>query len=86
MRRLMANRRVQAGLYGVVLFVVTLTTRGGLVAAILLGLLAGLGWFAVIPCTTVHRADSAPRFDRDLPCDESMFSAGRPSPFFMAAS
>jgi hypothetical protein len=47
MRRLMANRRVQAGLYGVVLFVVTLTTRGGLVAAILLGLLAGLGWFAV---------------------------------------
>jgi hypothetical protein len=47
MRRLMANRRVQAGLYGVVLFVVTRTTRGGLVAAILLGLLAGLGWFAV---------------------------------------
>jgi hypothetical protein len=43
----MANRRVQAGVFGVVLFVVTFTTRGGLVAALLLGLIAGLGWFAV---------------------------------------
>jgi hypothetical protein len=46
-RALMANRRVQAGVFGVVLFVVTFTTRGGLVAALLLGLIAGLGWFAV---------------------------------------
>ena len=46
-RALMANRRAQAGVFGVVLFVVTFTTRGGLVAALLLGLIAGLGWFAV---------------------------------------
>jgi hypothetical protein len=46
-RALMANKRVQAGVFGVVLFVVTFTTRGGLVAALLLGLIAGLGWFAV---------------------------------------
>jgi hypothetical protein len=43
MRALMANKRVQAGVFGVVLFVVTFTTRGGLVAALLLGLIAGLG-------------------------------------------
>ena len=47
MGRLMANRRVQAGAFGVVMFVTTLTTRGGLVAALVLGLIAGLGWFAV---------------------------------------
>jgi hypothetical protein len=46
-RRLMANRRVQAGAFGVIMFVTTLTTRGGLVAALVLGLIAGLGWFAL---------------------------------------
>jgi hypothetical protein len=47
LRRLMANRRVQAGTFGVVMFVITLTTRGGLVAALVLGLIAGLSWFAL---------------------------------------
>jgi hypothetical protein len=47
MRRLMANRRVQAGVFGVVMFVITFTTRSGLVAALFLGLIAGLGWFAL---------------------------------------
>jgi len=46
-QRLMANKRVQAGVFGVVLFVVTFTARGGLLAALLLGLIAGLGWFAL---------------------------------------
>ena len=46
-RRFMAHRHVQAGAFGVVLLAVTFTTRGGLVAALLLGLLAGLGWFAL---------------------------------------
>jgi hypothetical protein len=46
-RRLLANRRVQAGAGGVIMFVTTLTTRGGLVAALVLGLIAGLCWFAL---------------------------------------
>jgi hypothetical protein len=47
MRRLMANRRVQAGAFGVIMSVVTFTTRGDVVAALVLGLIAGLAWFAL---------------------------------------
>jgi hypothetical protein len=46
-RRLTGNSRVQAGAFGVIIFVITLTTRGGLVAALGLSLIAGLGWLAL---------------------------------------
>jgi hypothetical protein len=47
MRRLLANRGVQAGVFGVVMFVTSFTSRDGWTTAVVVGLIASLGWFTV---------------------------------------
>ena len=48
-KRLMAKRGFTAGVFGVVVFVTSLTSRDGWVTAVVVGLIASLLWFVLFP-------------------------------------